>query len=176
MKKLLSILLLTLSMAACTNQTNYELPIDEYPQAFFDQVNELPEEIQEKMIVPTEFPFKVEEPSYHKDETSDGKVILTALDYVSVAEEKTDKIVVHFTTSYLEALDNFDKNGAETIKLDSGIEAKIRKDNEDNKTIIWTKDNQAFHTLSILSRGEEITLVQLETIANSMTPISSSSN
>lgn len=163
-------------MVACTNQTNYELPLDEYPQAFFDQVNELPEEIQEKMIVPTEFPFTIEEPSYHKDETSDGKVILTALDFVSVAEEKDDKIVVHFTTSYLEGLNKFDKDGAETIKLDSGSEAKIRKDNEENKTIIWTTGNEAVHTLSILSRGQEITLEQLKIIANSMTPIFSSGN
>jgi hypothetical protein len=163
-------------MVACSNQTNYELPLDEYPQTFFDQISELPEEIQEKMIVPTEFPFKIEEPSYHKDETSDGKVILTALDFVSVAEEKTDKIVVHFTTSYLEVLDKSDEDGVETLKLDNGIEAKIRKDNEEDKTIFWTNDNETFNTLSILSRGEAITLEQLKIIANSMTPISSSGN
>ncbi|WP_421378088.1 hypothetical protein ACOJQI_12100 [Bacillus salacetis] len=176
MKNLLTIVIISFTMVACSNQTNYELPLDEYPQNFFNQVSELPQEIQEKMIVPTAFPFEIEEPSYHKDETSDGEIILTAIDFVSAAEEKTDKIVVHFTTSYLEGLNKIDEEGAGTLKLDNGIEAKIRKDNEEDKTIIWTNDNETFHTLSILSRGEKITLEQLAIIANSMTPVSSSND
>ncbi|KUP08464.1 hypothetical protein Q73_06010 [Bacillus coahuilensis m2-6] len=92
MKKLLIIVLLTLSMVACSNKANYELPVDEYPQTIFDQISELPEEIQEKIIVPTEFPFKIEEPSYRKEETSDGRVLVTALHFISVAEEKMIKL------------------------------------------------------------------------------------
>ncbi|KUP08465.1 hypothetical protein Q73_06015 [Bacillus coahuilensis m2-6] len=83
---------------------------------------------------------------------------------------------MHFTTSYLEGLDPYDENAVETLKLDNGIEANIRKDNKQDKTIIWTNDNEAFHTLSILSLGEKISLEQLKIIANSMTSISSSGN
>jgi hypothetical protein len=175
MKKLL-LLILSMLMVACTNQTNHELPLDEYPQSFFERVSELPEDIQERMIVPTEFPFEVEKPFYHKNETPDGKIILTAVDFNSVADEKKDKIVVNFTTSFVQGDDRFEKDNLETIKLDNGIEAKVTKDTEEYKTIIWTEDNEAFHTLAILSRGKEITLEQLEIIANSMTSVSSSSN
>ncbi|MBM7585673.1 hypothetical protein JOC86_002215 [Bacillus pakistanensis] len=163
------IIIFCFMMVACSNQKTFELPLDEYPQTFLQEVSKLPKEYQEKMKVPTEFPFEVEFLNFSKDEVKE-QVILTAVDFEPVDAELSDKINIHLTTSYAEGLDKTKSN--QTTVLDGGVQAYIKKDEDDVKIIEWTDNDNVTHTLAMKSKGEKITISQLVIMANSMKEIS----
>ncbi|WP_064090922.1 hypothetical protein [Rossellomorea aquimaris] len=171
--KRIFIIVLGLILIACSNQKTFELPVEEYPKTFTQEVNELPKENQEKMKVPTKFPFKVEYKNFSKDQMRNGKVLLTAVDFSHVDAKHKDRINIHFTTMHTENLEtNIDTN--QMIDLNDEIKAKIKKDEDHSKIIEWTDKDNITHNLGMMTSDyhEPISLQQLVIMANSLMKVS----
>jgi hypothetical protein len=163
MKKI-SILLFSLLIVACSNQQTSDLTLNEYPQTFHQEVSKLPKDIQEKMKVPTKFPFEVKFFRFSvSPEVKNGSVLFTSVEYEPVDTELSDKINMNITTYYDDELST-----GETIELSDGTEAVIKNKMEELKVIEWSKQKNVRHTLAVMHRNIDISIEQLKDMANSI--------
>jgi hypothetical protein len=166
MKKI-SIILIALTLIACTSQKRYDFPLDEYPETFFQQISKLPEENLEKMQAPTAFPFPSEYVTFTKNQNRNGIILTAGIDY-----EYEDNVNIHFTIDFKNNLK--EKRDLETIKLSNGAIALINKDEDKIKSVQW-REQSTLYTLSMVASDQydkKITVEQLTVMANSMKKIS----
>jgi hypothetical protein len=167
MKKIL-IILLVLMNGACSNNSAYELPIKEYPQSFHQEVSKLPKDIQDKIKVLTEFPFDVE--FFRFSTTPEVKnIVYTSVEYEPVDSELSNKINLSFTTYYNDKVDS--SNSYETIKLNNGELAILKKDEEELKVLEWSDKDGDVQELAVMFRDTEITNEDLKMMADSLNSV-----
>ncbi|MFD2681800.1 hypothetical protein [Bacillus seohaeanensis] len=163
MKRII-ILLCSLLMVACSNQHTFDLPLNEYPQTFHQEVSKLPKDIQEKMKVPTKFPFEVKFFRFSvSPEVKNGSVLFTSVEYEPVDAELSDKINMTITTYYDDELST-----GETIELSDGTEVVIKNNREELKEIEWSDQKNVRHTLAVMHKDIDISIEQLKNMANSI--------
>ncbi|MGG4166462.1 hypothetical protein ABEW00_03140 [Rossellomorea vietnamensis] len=159
MEKKIFMLLLIVTLGACSNHNEYELPISKYPESFQIEVNKLPEYIQDKMKVPTKFPFNVEllrfttTPAY------------ASVEYEPVDGELSDKINLSFTTYYNNKIDS--PKRFESIELSNGEKAILKHDEEELKVLEWADDDDV-QQLAVMFRDTKVTNEDLKMMAGSL--------
>jgi hypothetical protein len=167
MKKI-CIVLFVLIIGACSNQSAYELPIKEYPQSFHQEVSKLPKDIQVKIKVPTEFPFDVE--FFRFSTTPEVKnIVYTSVVYEPVDRELSNKVNLSFTTYYNDKVDS--SKSYESIKLNNGELAILKKDEEELKVLEWADNDGDVQELAVMFKDTEITNEDLKMMADSLTSV-----
>jgi hypothetical protein len=167
MKKIF-IVFFVLMIGACSNDRAYELPIKEYPQSFHQEVSKLPKDIQDKIKVPTEFPFEIE--FFRFSTTPEVKnIVYTSVVYEPVDRELSNKVNLSFTTYYNDKVDS--SNSYESIKLNNGEKAILKKDEEELKVLEWPDNDGDVQELAVMFRDTEITNEDLKMIADSLNSV-----
>ncbi|WGG44605.1 hypothetical protein [Rossellomorea sp. DA94] len=167
MKKIF-IVFFVLMIGACSNHKAYELPIKEYPQSFHQEVSKLPKDIQDKTKVPTEFPFEVE--FFRFSTTPEVKnIVYTSVEYEPVDSELSNKLNLSFTTYYNDKVES--SNSYESIKLNNGEKAILKKDEEELKVLEWTDSNGDVQELAVMFSDTQITNEDLKMMADSLNSI-----
>lgn len=162
------IVLFVLMIGACSNHSSYELPVKEYPQSFQQEISKLPKDIQDKIKVPTEFPFDVE--FFRFSTTPEVKnIVYTSVEYEPVERELRNKVNLSFTTYYNDKVDS--SNSYESIKLNNGELAILKKDEEELKVLEWSDKDGDVQELAVMFRGTEITNEDLKMMADSLNSV-----
>ncbi|OXS59563.1 hypothetical protein B0G93_11035 [Bacillus sp. V-88] len=162
MAKKIFILLLIVTLGACSDHNKYELPISKYPESFQKEVSKLPEDIRDKMKVPTKFPFNVE---FFRFSTTPA---YSSVEYEPVDGELSDNVNLSFTTYYNDKIDSL--KSYESIELNNGEKAILKNDEEDLKVLEWA-DNGDVQQLAVMFRDTEITNQDLKIMADSLTTV-----
>jgi hypothetical protein len=167
MKKIF-IILLVLMNGACSNNSAYELPIKEYPQSFHQEVSKLPKDIQDKIKVPTEFPFDVEVFRFSTTPVVEN-IVYTSVEYEPLDSELSNKVNLSFTTYYNDKIDSSDSY--ESIELNNGEKAILKKDEEELKVLEWADNDGGVQQLAVMFRDTEITNEDLKMMADSLNSV-----
>ncbi|MFI8574937.1 hypothetical protein ACIGEL_04425 [Rossellomorea aquimaris] len=167
MKKIL-IILLVLMNGACSNNSAYELPIKEYPQSFHQEVSKLPKDIQDKIKVPTEFPFDVEFFRFSTTPVVEN-IVYISVEFEPLDSELSNKVNLSFTTYYNDKVDS--SNSYESIKLNNGELAILKKDEEELKVLEWSDKDGDVQELAVMFRDTEITNEDLKMMADSLNSV-----
>jgi hypothetical protein len=164
MKKIF-IVVFVLIIGACSKHSAYELPVKEYPQSFHQEVSKLPKDIQDKIKVPTEFPFDVE---FFRFSTTPEveNIVYTSVEYEPLDGELSNKVNIGFTTYYNDKIDSSDSY--ESIELNNGEKAILKKDEEELKVLEWADNDGGVQQLAVMFRDTEITNEDLKMMADSL--------
>jgi hypothetical protein len=159
------IVLFVLIIGACSNHSAYELPVKEYPQSFHQEVSKLPQDIQDKLKVPTEFPFDVE---FFRFSTTPNveNIVYTSVEYEPLDGELSNKVNLSFTTYYNDKIDSPDSY--KSIQLNNGAKAILKKDEEELKVLEWTDNDGDVQQLAVMFRDTELTNEDLKMMADSL--------
>ncbi|TMU83557.1 hypothetical protein FGG79_19195 [Bacillus sp. BHET2] len=159
MEKKIFILVLIFILVACSNHSAYELPITKYPQSFQEEVSKLPEDIRDKMKVPTKFPFNV---AFFRFSITP---VYASVEYEPVDGELSDKVNLIFTTYYNDKIDS--PKSYESIELSNGEKAILKKDEEELKVLEWADDGDV-QQLAVMFRETKVTNEELKMMADSL--------
>ncbi|MFD1851276.1 hypothetical protein [Oceanobacillus bengalensis] len=167
MKKSLSFLAIIIIglLTACSNDTNqYQEVISNYPETIKENIEELPEEFRENIVVPLKLPesYSVIDFGYTSEPINDpdGNIVLTNFIYAGNNSQLLLN-TMYGNVSYA------NEKSSETVTLDNGIEAKVV-----DYSLRWEDQDGNHHELSLIvppdTTDTEITIEDLIEIANSM--------
>lgn len=166
MKKIIVVFLFLL-LTACTNGNSALNKLKEDYPTVKKEVEKLPKDIQNELVVPGKLPIKVKHVSMDvQKNTGNDTIIQTSFKY------SDGKSVILYVETYHNKDTEFsgDDLQVKTTKLKDGTKAIIDADSESTKTIRWKKDG-LYRSISLIKSPEvnkKYTLKDLVKTADSM--------
>lgn len=145
MKKIIvaiSILLLT----ACTNGNALDKLKKDYPKTVKKEVEELPKDVQNEIVVPKRLPFKVKYVSLDVQKNIGNDTInLTSIKY-----SDGKGVILEVTTFHKKNIEfSSDEQQLKITKLKDGTKVIIERDEASPKIIRWKKDGH-YHEIMLV--------------------------
>ncbi|MRH41499.1 hypothetical protein GH741_02280 [Aquibacillus halophilus] len=138
----------------------------DYPEKVKAKIADLPEDVQNRLIVPTEFPDEPKSFTFRVDLVDpmqeESRILSTEFAYGG-AEVGWGLFVTTWHTEVIR--DNVDPT--ETVTLDNGKEAIIFG-NDSSKSIEWKGEEGMYHNIMLMQLESQFTVDDLVKIANSM--------
>ncbi|MDP5273012.1 hypothetical protein [Chengkuizengella axinellae] len=165
MKKIM-MLSLILFLTACSGTDALEKLKKEYPESVKVVIEELPKEIQEKIAVPTKFPFEVT----HVTAYNSGNPLEDPMEVINTEFVFSDgeSVNMHLYIYHTDFTFHPDDDELDTVTLMDDSIAYYNVSDGNFKSIRWKKEEKDFSIMLVSVKDEVFSLEDLVEVVNSI--------